>query len=501
MVHDLRLLVWLRWRHAWARADYWASLAGADLSSASVGERIYLFYLALLFGGWSLVMMAAASNGAATVGADIGQSAWGALAPMALVFPSLLLGAFGARALRSSPVKLTFSDIAYVGASALDTRAVVLSSCLREVIPASLAAVPLGFLAGSLAVGMGSAQTAPAATAAVSAALVSASFLLAWAAGLARLRTDHREWHPLAWLAAPMLALVFALLPPAFHWPGAALLLALQGGAVAGHVIVLILAVGISLWLVVFAAGRMDMIAVIEESALYAQLQVFRPLRLYDSAAYADIVRRKRLASRRPKGHLLGGSGVFAFVARALVSHARQPRSLAFPVIWGAAILPYIAAQVIHPPGLIGFFPAVFLFTAGPSRQLLHVFQQDIDRPSLRQILPLGNLRLLLIDSLPALTIIAVTSAVAMGVFDLSAKTRVLAWLLCLLLGTVAVLCGGFERLRMPRLRAPIGYGISAPLSVCIVLYAGAAGSLAVACVVAAAVLAILGLMVRTSRE
>jgi hypothetical protein len=501
MMRDLMLLVWLRWRHARGRADYWAALAGADLDSASVVERTYLLYLALLFGGWFVAMMAAAAAGAMAVGASIGQPMRDTLGPLALVVPSLFMGVLGMRALRSSPVKLTFPDIAYVGATALDTRAVAISSCLREVIPATLVAVPLGYLAGSVAMGMGSPQTAPGATAVVCAVLVPAAFLLAWAVGLARIRTDHRAWHPLSWVAAPLAALALALLPSTVRWPGTALLLALEGGAVEGHVLVLLGAIGISAWLAVVAASKMDMIVVIDESALYAQLQVFRPLQRYDSAAYSDIVRRKRLAARRPTWHLPNGSGAWALAERALVSHLRQPGSLAWPVIWGAAILPYVASLAVHPPGLFAYFPPIFIFVAGPSRQLLHVFQQDIDRPSLREVLPFDNLRLLLTDSAPALAIIAAVSAVVMGVQGASAEERVLGGLLCLLLGTIAVVCRGLERLKLPRMRAPIGYGISATISVCIVLYAGTVGSLAISSVAASVILLILGLMVRFSRE
>lgn len=501
MIRDLMLLGWLRWRHARGRADYWAALAGADLGSASAVERIYLFYLALLFGSWFVVMMAAAVAGAITVGVSIGESMRDVLGPLALLLPSILVGALGLRALRSSPVKLTFPDIAYVGATALDTQAVALSSCFREVAPATLAGVPLGYLAGGVAVGMGSPQTAPGATAIVCAVLVPATFLLAWAAGLGRIRTDHPAWHRSSWVAAPLAPLALTLLPLTVRWPGVALRLALQGGAVTGHVLALLIVVGISLWLVIVAAGKMDMIAVIEESALYAQLQVFSPMKRYDPTAYADIVRRKRLAARRPKGHLMRGSGAYALVARALISHLRQPRSLIWPVIWGAAILPYVAAQVVHPPGLLAYFPAVFVFVVGPSRQLLHVFQQDADRPSLREALPFGNLRLLLIDSAPVIAILAVVSGIVMGCWgSVSTEARVLGGLLCLVLGVIVVLCTGLERLTLPRMRAPIGYGISAPISLCIVLYAGAAGSLAIACIIASAILVILGLMVRFAR-
>ncbi|KAF0209346.1 MAG: hypothetical protein FD171_71 [Actinobacteria bacterium] len=501
MMSDLMLLVWLRWRHARGRADYWAALAGADLGSALIGERTYLIYLVVLFGAWFVAMMAAAASEAMGAGAGLGASMRPAVVALAFVVPSLLVGALGFRTLRSSPVKLTFPDIAYVGASALDRRAVALSSCLREVIPATLAAVPLSYLAGSVAVGMGSPQTAAGSTAVVGALLVSAVFLLAWAAGLARIRIGSRARRSVSWVAAPLVALALLLPPAAVRWPGTALVLALNGAPVAGHVLALLVVSVIDVWLVVVAASKMDMVAVIDGSALYAQLEVFRPLQRYDAGAYADIARRKRLAARKPMWHLPSGGGAWALVARALVSHVRQPGSLVWPVLWGAALLPYVAVTVIHPPGLLAYFPPVFFFVVGPSRQLLHVFQQDIDRPSLREVLPFDNLSLLLIDSVPVLAITVGTSAVAMAVQTMASEQRVLGALLCLMFGVIAVMCRGLERLTLPRMRAPIGYGISATISACIVLYAGAAGSLWLACAAAVAIVVLLGLMVRFSRE
>ncbi len=88
-------------------------------------------------------------------------------------------------------MKLTFPDIAYVAATAIDTRAIALSSCLREVVPATIASVLAGYLVGSVASGAGAGGSAPFATALVAGGVVLTVFPLAWAMGLVRIRAGH----------------------------------------------------------------------------------------------------------------------------------------------------------------------------------------------------------------------------------------------------------------------------------------------------------------------
>jgi hypothetical protein len=498
---DLALLLWLRWRHGRGRAAYWGALAGADVNSGTFTERSYLAYLALLILGWFVLMMSAAANAAASIGSGIGPDALGALAAAAIAVPYVVLAVLGARALRSSPVKLTFPDIAYVGATAIDTRAIAVSSCLREVAPAAIGAGLVGYLVGAIAFGAGASASALMATALTAAGVVFVIFPFAWALGLTRVRTDHAPWPRVSWVAAPVAALGLFLLPASARWPGTVLGLAMQGKAPLAQAIPLLAAAGVALCLVAWAATRLDMTTVIDESALYAQLQIFRPLQLYDPIAYADIVRRKRIAARGPRAGLLRWSGMWALVARALLSHARQPRSLLWPVVWGALILPYLAWVAGHGQSLIAYFPAVFVFVVGPSRQLLHVFGQDADRPSLRRLLPFGNVQLLLADSAPVIVVILAASALVVAAIGGPVASRVLGAVLCGLLGLIAITCRGLERQRFPRMRAPIGYGITSLVSVVIVLAAGAIGSSPMACVAAAAALAVLLMLLEMATE
>ncbi len=500
MMRDLALLLWLRWRHLRGRAQYWAALTGANLQEASITERAYEFYLVLLFGGWFAMMMGIAADGARGIGADAGPAALSALTLAALLLPSTLLAILGARALRSSPVKLTFADVAYVGASALDTRAVALSSAVREAVPAALIAGPLGYLVGSIAVGAGAGANTPWASAAMAALVTVAVLLVSWAAGLARVRFTHHPWPAGTWIAAPVAAAALGFVLVTSRWTGVLARSPLDEAGV-GYVIASVAFIGIGVAALLVSATRMDMVAVIEESALFAQLQVFRPLQVYDPVAYADIVRRKRLSLRQPRWQMPSGSGSLALIARACVSHVRQPGSLVTPLIWGAAIVPYVAGFALSPHRFLAYFPAVFVFVVGPYRQLLHVFGQDADRPSLREMLPFGNLQLVLVDSVPVLALMAASSIGVAAVFRGGTDAGLALAALSVLLGVAVVLCAALERLVTGGMRNPIGYGITATITIVAVMYAGSTGSPTVACLTAMAIVVTLALLVNSARQ
>ncbi|MDO8964377.1 MAG: hypothetical protein Q7W30_07815 [Coriobacteriia bacterium] len=497
MLRDLSLLLRLFARHARARADYWVALAGADTHSSRIGDRVYLAYVAMLVLGWCVAMLAAASAGAFAVGVELSPSGRALLDAVASALPPLAIAAFSIRALRSSPVKFTNADIACVGASALDTRAIAVCFGAREVVAVWMTASILGYLLGAAASGAGSPGAASSATALLSGAMVPAALLLAWAAGLVRVRIARPGVRWFRAIGSLGIAAGFVLLSSALRWPGTALVVALRGGAVAGDALALCAVGLLAGCAAVAAAADMDMIAVIEESGRYARLRALRPLRRYDMAAYSDAVRRIRLVGHRPLWHLPDGSGARALVGRALLSHVRQPASLVWPIVWGAAILPYLAASVGGAAGEFSLVLPAFLFVAGPSASLSQVFRQDIDRPSLRANLPFDNLRLLMADSAPVLCLIALTSALVMGVRSTSLGTWAGGTVLCVILGIIAALCSGLEYLRLPRVPFPVAYPVSAACCVGLILAASVGGGLAASCGMAAVVAVALGVAVR----
>lgn len=497
MIGDLIELSRLRWRHLRGRAVYWAALAGADIQSNSLLEQSYLLYVLLIGGAWGIAMGAAAADAARALGVDGGESAAEAIRFLAQFAPGLLVGGFGVRALRSSPVKLTFPDIAYFASGAMDPRAIALSSYLREGIPAAAVASFVGYLVGCVAQGTGAPQAGPWLLAGSLPLVVMASLAIAWAGGLARIRIDGSSgrYAPVA-----LIVLSAALLGSALRvGPWTPLAHAVDGSLGPLGMAALVAVACTAVALIARVAPRMDMTTIIAESAMYAELQVFRPLRLYDPGAYADIVRRKRLARRLPRGRMPRADGAAALVARALLSHLRQPGSLVLPVVWGAAILPFVALRTMAPLGLFPTMPAVLVFVATPAAGVLHVFGQDADRPSLRSLLPFGDLKLLMLDSLPALVAMWLSSVAAIRLVGFPAGGWALGGLLCVILAILVVLCAGLEHIRVRGARGPIGYGISATVCSGVVLYAGAVAPAWVSCVVAIAMVLGIGALIGTS--
>ena len=320
MTRDLRLLLWLRGRHLRGRVIYWSALTGADLESGSLMERVYTGYVAVILAGWLVLMLAAAASMANGLGSSIGAAGMASTGGLLALFPLALLAVLAARALRSAPVKLSYPDIAYVGGSALDPRAIALASCLLQAVTYAFAALLVGYLVGSVAVGTGLPERYAIAAGFITALTVAAAVALSWAVGLGRVRDTDRQWPALSWIVPPVVAVSVAVaLVPWARWPGSALAVALSGGGTAWDIAAIAAVAAAGLGLVAVAARRLDMVAVIEQSALFAQLQVYRPLQLYDPTAYAEIASRKRIATRKPRWTLARGSGALALASRSLL--------------------------------------------------------------------------------------------------------------------------------------------------------------------------------------
>ncbi|NTW28165.1 MAG: hypothetical protein HGA39_02220 [Coriobacteriia bacterium] len=498
MMRDLRLLLWLRWRHLRGRSQWWLFILGVDTEKRSLTETLYGLYLGVILAGWFVLMMAWAANGAFSAGAAAGGAGLSALTQAATLLPFALLAAFAVRALRSSPVKLTFPDTAYVAGSTLDSRAIASSDWAREAIMAAALSAALGYLAGALAFGAGATASAPVTAAGVTALTAVAMHALGWAIGLARMARRPRPWPTLIWvLPIPVAALVL-LVPSALRWPGTALATGLLGEEVALHALGLAALAVVGVAMLMRVARRLDMTAVTDESVLFAQLAVFRPMMMYDANAYRDIVRRKKLATKHPRLALAEWSGPWAIVARALISHARQPSTLLWPLIWGVGFLPLAASVALSPTGVLAYLAVLFAVLVAPARQLIHAFGDDIDRPSMRESLPFGNVALLALDTAPAFACMAL-GAVATGLATGGGGHLVAAISLSLLLAIIVVLCRALERLTLPSMQHPIGSGISLLVCLVAIFFAGASSPIA-ACATAAVAVGILGSMVEAGR-
>jgi len=499
-MRDVGLLVWLRWRHLRGRFVYWASIGGADLEDGSLTNRLYAFYLTLIVLGWMWLSASAAIDIAYDAGSALGTAAPSIAFQALEALPLSLFAGLAAQALRSSPIKFTFAEMGYVAATPLRRSAIGIIECTSRILGIAALTAVLTFFA---AVAFGGAPSSPASVSpAVRAALAGAlaasgATALAWALGLARMRVRRgRPWPWGMWLL-PLGLPLLAFLTSAVYWPGSALTAALRGSSAAAPLLFLGAVAVLGMMLVYRFASRLDVVRVTNDSTLYAQLQVYRPLRLYDPAALRDITRRKKLATKRPRGHLPAGSGAHAPLARALVSHLRQPASLLGALLWGGLIAPAGAAMLLAPRSLFAYLPWVLIVLISPASGLVQVFAQDVERPSLRELLPFDSLTLLALDSAPVLAVMTAASVLATMLQRLPLSTGLLVLLLDLLLDAVFVLCRGLELTPLPGRQHSLGYPVTIIVTAVIVLATGASTGLGGACVAAASCVAVLGALLR----
>ena len=137
-MHDFRLLAWLRWRQWRSSALYWLRTLGYDPQRQGFIDRLYALYLIVFGLVWVTVVGIAAVSQAAGIGRHLPAGLTGAFLSLMPWFVVAAAIYFIVRALRASPVLLSFPDIAYVAASPVSRVAFVLvnfiQSCLQHLI-------------------------------------------------------------------------------------------------------------------------------------------------------------------------------------------------------------------------------------------------------------------------------------------------------------------------------------------------------------------------------
>jgi hypothetical protein len=209
-------------------------------------------------------------------------------------------------------------------------------------------------------------------------------------------------------------------------------------------------------------------------------------MRLTNPGGYAEIVRRKRLSRRRPRFGLPIASGLLAPVSRAVLSYSRQADRLISAIAWGGLIVPAGVVLMAMHADRITYLPWAALVVSAVSAELTRVFREDVERPTVRQVLPFGNLELLLLDSAPA-TLVALAASVivllALGMLHLGDFSGGIA--LAVLLTLLAVLCRGIGLLGHRWTRRAISYGVSMGVAVVVLALAGMSGGEELATLVA----------------
>jgi hypothetical protein len=468
----------LRWRHTQEELIYWVrSGLYYDPRKRTTAERLYGLYLLVLIvvvfllPGWVELLATAAAAGHA-LPPHLRVQIPAAL-PAAILCWQVVLAML---ALRSSPLKLTYPDMAYVAGAPLPRGAAVLIGFLFTVTPRLLVAM---LIAGLVAVALTQSATVGSATRTCGEAVVGMvplavlSWAVAWLAGCARMTSYKAQRQRFLWLAPVAMLGAAALFPGALLWPGRVLTLSMQG-QVSSSAGLLALVAALSVAVLPWVGNRVNMILVAEESRLYARLQSlggFMALYL-DRTLVREIRAQEKLRGKKLRGRLPRATG-WALVARAALLGLRQPFILVRPLLWGVVMTRLSAFLLLdHAPARVwGYWLVAVVITA--PRSVVTAFKADTAEPFLRQFLPASALQLLLADTALPLVLLLV-GALAAWIGQPAAPSIVLGGVgLSVVLAIVLVFCQGLSLVPLTAWRIRISSAMATAMSVSAVLAAG----------------------------
>jgi len=268
-MRDARLVLWLRGRQAYGVTRYWLRAGfGVNPANNSTSERLYTLYLLLFAALWLPAMWLTLASASAGIGLLVGAARRPLLlaALPGLVF-LLQIGLMMA-ALRASPLKLTFADIAYVAGAPLPRAIVVLAGFLRVVVirlPFVVLAAALIGVALTGATGAGAADAVGLRAGATALLLGVFAWALAWLVGTARLAYP-RLRRRFVWLAPLLLLVLPAVVPGIALWPGHVLEGAIRGRAPGAWTALLAVLAALLLLALGWMGARVNLTVVADES-------------------------------------------------------------------------------------------------------------------------------------------------------------------------------------------------------------------------------------------
>ncbi len=484
-MRDARLVLWLRGRQAYGVTRYWLRAGfGVNPANNSTSERLYSVYLLLFAALWLPAMWLTLASASASIGLLVGV----ARRPLLLAaLPGLVyllqIGLMMA-ALRASPLKLTFADIAYVAGAPLPRAIVVLVGFLRVVVvrlPIVVLVAALIGVALTGATGAGAADAVGLRAGATALLLGVFGWALAWAVGAARLAYP-RLRRRFVWLTPLLLLVLAAVIPEIVLWPGRVLEGVIRGReAGVGAPLLAALAV-LSLFALGWVGARVNLTVVADESLLYARLSSLGMLGVRDRDLTRQVRTRAGFAPRRRRLRLASWTGAGAPAARATLTYARH-LTLLWPlardtglVVAGCLLLsgrvPTGGAYGLAQPWIAW----LFLVVALPPRGLLQAFRTDIDEPFLRQFAPVDNLWLLQADAAAPTAALMLVAAVLLLIAHGALAATVTSLVFVPVLTPLLALCQGVSLVRVTAARIRLPYAWVAGVLCGLVMVAGVPG-------------------------
>lgn len=504
MLRDFLLLVRLRIRHARTFLLRLAHLAGTDPSvDRGLGERAYQLYAA----GAVLVCVAllwlALLDGVETTFAAVGPLLGVAAVTGLLAVAVAMFARWSVRALRSAPLRLSRPDIAYVASSPISARALVADAAGASLLAAAVIGAVVGYLVGfgleaslggagwdwsalvEAAATTGAAAVSGSAPGAAAAAPTLASFPFglgavspavaalacsalfaavvggSWAIGVARLASRRRPRRVvrIAGIAAMCVLGLVAMLGalacgPALAAAGSAGFAVLGAAALA--------CVAVEAAALAALAPRIDMVAVVQESALAVELDPFGAFSALDPNVQRDYRRRVKVGRRGPLFRLPAARGRTVLVARSALSLIRQFEGIPALVVLGAATTPLGVMALLGVGAPVAFlFWLMLLVLMQPSgpREASRAFRDDMRVRLVREQLPFGVLELLVLDSLPAFVLMSALTCVVVPFVVPAGVPLAAALALGVLVNAATVLCAGLDAIRSSKGTRPWSEG------------------------------------------
>ena len=480
-MRDIPAVLWLRWRQFRDSAVYWLRVLGYQPNEKSLSQNLYVVYL----GGIGLLWFGAMWTFVYDSANNLGQLLpLNSLAGLLQILPILGLAAqvyVMVNALRSTPLKLSFADMAYLAGSPISPTAPVIVGFVRQVILRELLfnlgfAVIAVFLIRPLGPHLGTDAVFRAIFAAVPFVLL--TWVVAWLFGVSRLVFPRMRRLSYVWVLPLLLFPLAYLFPDFILWPTRAFLLNVYGVLPVWVLPFLLVLALILIYILARLSDRVNMVQATDESITYARIQALGLLAWRQIDLQFRIRLQSTQAVRKPFLSLAKAEGLWMLMTRAGLSYVRHPIMLLLSFAWGA-LMSYLAVGIVAnrlPVQVwIGW---VLVASFVPPNGLLYVFRVDLEERFLRQFLPFDGFQLFIADVLLPLIFLIVGAVGAWLLQGFPPEVTVLGIMVIPILSIMLALCGAValtnKRVLQTRLLATgasfgavilAGVGLGSPLA------------------------------------
>lgn len=443
-MRDVQSLFWLRWRQFKDTAVYWLRVLGYRPQDASISQNLYVLYLILIGIFWLYTVGAWVYDISAGIGKLLQPSASVELL-VGFTWVTLIVQVYVMiNALQSTPLKLSFADMAYVAGAPISRMAPVIVGFVRQVgirlVLLDLPVLVLGWIVGRsiMPSDFGAASFRLVATVIP---LIILTWAVGWMVGLSRLISPRLGRLRYLWFLPLVLLPIAYFLPDVALWPGRIAVLVMLNEAPVWALPLLAVLAALSVAATFFLGERINMIHAVDESILYARIQALGLLAWRMIDVQARIRMQARQASRKPLFGLPKAQGTSTFVTRAALSYLRHPTMLLACFGWGVVMTAF-AVEIVYRqlPAQVWILWVVAVGLAPPFG-MMHVFRSDEQELFLRQFLPVDGLQLLLADVLLPLVALIVGGVIAFLFYGFDAEITSVGIMFIPALALMVALC------------------------------------------------------------